>query len=430
MREGLHLSDALNLECPHYERGRLNLIVAQTGQGKTTAAINTIPKQLGVAPQRCLILIDTTMGEEEKIALDECQMWGEKLDKPYILNYQKFGAMVKRGELVAEMFDYICCDEIHNLIKYVRIDEANIWKRNPESSREVICLILSQESFSYIAIDTLLHWAELKGVWWFGLTATADNLEKWTRLKSYINEIQIQEQLIAYEVFQKYEYSDIHVLLRANPEVKRLIFVPKIEQGEQFAREIQENTGRKVVCLWSKRALKPMTNNQLDIVNHLQQSHKYPDDVDDIILTEAYATGWNLMDDNVQIVIVHSGNKDIQIQFPGRKRGDWQIQYNYNSQLAEIGKRHDRYLKARERISEQEWVIPDEYLNRKLGKEEKEELIKVIGYPKKWTSLKKDISKNYNIEQAGTGIYYGHIISKKQENRKNFYPGFYIDNPG
>ena len=413
MREGLHLSDALNLECPNYERGRLNLIVAQTGQGKTTAAINTIPKQLGVAPQRCLILIDTTMGEEEKIALDECQMWGEKLDKPYILNYQKFGAMVKRGELVAEMFDYICCDEIHNLIKYVRIDEANIWKRNPESSREVICLILSQESFSYIAIDTLLHWAELKGVWWFGLTATADNLEKWTRLKSYINEIQIQEQLIAYEVFQKYEYSDIHVLLRANPEVKRLIFVPKIEQGEQFAREIQENTGRKVVCLWSKRALKPMTNNQLDIVNHLQQSHKYPDDVDDIILTEAYATGWNLMDDNVQIVIVHSGNKDIQIQFPGRKRGDWQIQYNYNSQLAANEKRLNRKQAARANIANTQWVIPDNYLNRKLGKEDKEQLIQEIGYPKKWTSLKKDIQEYYNIEQAGTGAYYGHVISKR-----------------
>jgi hypothetical protein len=320
--------------------------------------------------------------------------------------------MVKRGELVAEMFDYICCDEIHNLIKYVRIDEANIWKRNPESSREVICLILSQESFSYIAIDTLLHWAELKGVWWFGLTATADNLEKWTRLKSYINEIQIQEQLIAYEVFQKYEYSDIHVLLRANPEVKRLIFVPKIEQGEQFAREIQENTGRKVVCLWSKHALKPMTNNQLDIVNHLQQSHKYPDDVDDIILTEAYATGWNLIDDNVQIVIVHSGNKDIQIQFPGRKRGDWQIQYNYNSQLAENKKRLDRKQAIRADIANTQWIIPDNYLNRKLGKEDKEQLIQEIGYPKKWTSLKKDIQEYYKIEQAGTGIYYGHIITK------------------
>ena len=413
MKEGLHLSEALINEQQQYQKGRLNLIVAQTGQGKTTAAINTIPKQLGVEPQRCLILIDTTMGEEEKIALDECQMWGEKLDKPYILNYQKFGAMVKRGELTAEMFDYICCDEIHNLIKYVRIDEANIWKRNPESAREVVCLILSRESFSYIAIDTLLHWAELKGIWWFGLTATADNLEKWVRLKSYINEIQIQEQLVAYEVFQKYEYSDVHVLLRANPEVKRLIFVPKIEQGEQFAREIQENTGRKVVCLWSKRALKPMTNNQLGIVNHLQQNHKYPDDIDDIILTEAYATGWNLMDDNVQIVIVHSGNKDIQIQFPGRKRGDWQIQYNYNSQLAENDKRLTRKQQTRELIAETKWEIPQSYLGRKLTKEDKEQLIKEIGYPKKWTSLKKDIQDRYDIQQAGTGIYYGHIIQEK-----------------
>ena len=413
MKEGLHLSEALINEQQQYQKGRLNLIVAQTGQGKTTAAINTIPKQLGVEPQRCLILIDTTMGEEEKIALDECQMWGEKLDKPYILNYQKFGAMVKRGELTAEMFDYICCDEIHNLIKYVRIDEANIWKRNPESAREIVCLILSRESFSYIAIDTLLHWAELQGIWWFGLTATADNLEKWTRLKSYINEIQIQEQLVAYEVFQKYEYSDVHVLLRANPEVKRLIFVPKIEQGEQFAREIQEHTNRKVVCLWSKRALKPMTNNQLDIVNHLQQNHKYPDDIDDIILTEAYATGWNLMDDNVQIVIVHSGNKDIQIQFPGRKRGDWQIQYNYNSQLAENDKRLARKQQARELIAKMKWEIPEKYVGRKLVKEDKEELIKEIGYPKKWTSLKKDIEDYYDIKQTGTGINYGHIIYPK-----------------
>ena len=147
-----------------------------------------------------------------------------------------------------------------------------------------------------------------------------------------------------------------------------------------------------------------MTNNQLGIVNHLQQNHKYPDDIDDIILTEAYATGWNLMDDNVQIVIVHSGNKDIQIQFPGRKRGDWQIQYNYNSQLAENDKRLARKQQARELIAGMKWEIPQSYLGRKLTKEDKEQLIKEIGYPKKWTSLKKDIQDRYDIQQAGTGI--------------------------
>lgn len=413
MKEGLHLSDALTLEKPQYQRGRLNLLVAQTGQGKTTAAVHTIPEQLGMQLQRCLILIDTTMGEEEKIALDECQMWGEKLDKPYILNYQKFAAMVKRGEISASMFDYIACDEIHNLIKYVRIDEANIWRRNPESDRDVICLLLAHESLSYVAIDTLLHWAELQGIWWFGLTATADNLEKWPRLKSYINEIQIQEQLMAYEVFQKYSYTNVHTLLAANPEVKRLIFAPTIELAEQFAREIKENTGRKVMCIWSKHSTKTLTGGQLDTIQYLQQQHAYPQDIDDIIATEAYATGWNLIDDNVQIVIVHSGNKDIQIQFPGRKRGDWQIQYNYDSQAATNEKRITRKQLAREEVANTKWNLPTGYLNRRLTKEDKEQLIKEIGYPKKWTSLKKDLEPFYTITQTGTGINYGHIISEK-----------------
>ena len=148
-------------------------------------------------------------------------------------------------------------------------------------------------------------------------------------------------------------------------------------------------------------------------VEYLKNKHCYPDHIDDIILTEAYATGWNLVDDNVQIVIVHSGNKDIQIQFPGRKRGDWQIQYNYNSQLAENDKRSTRKQQIRELIAGTKWEIPEKYIGRKLVKENKEELIKEIGYPKKWTSLKKDIESYYDIKQTGTGVNYGHIIYPK-----------------
>ena len=229
--------------------------------------------------------------------------------------------------------------------------------------------------------------------------------------KSYINEIQIQEQLMAYEVFQKYSYTNVHTLLESNPEVKRLIFAPTIELAEQFAREIEEKTGRKVMCLWSRRSTKQLTTTQLATIEHLQHQHSYPDNIDDIIATEAYATGWNLIDDNVQIVIVHSGNKDIQIQFPGRKRGDWQIQYNYDSRAATNEKRLTRKQLAREEVTNTKWNLPTGYLNRRLTKEDKEQLIKEIGYPKKWTSLKKDLESFYTI--TGTGINYGHIISEK-----------------
>ena len=420
MIEGVHLAEALEKEKPEYIKGKINLIVAKTGQGKTTAAQKIIPKQLGITNfQRCLILIDTLMGQEEKILMGECQRWGEKENKPYILNYNQFAAMIKRKEINAQMFDYIACDEIHNLIKYVRIDEATTWKRNSDYDYETICLLLSRESLSYIAIDTLLRWMELQDVWVFGLTATPENVEKWHESKKYIHNIQIKEQLLAYEVFNKYEYGDVSFLLKSNPEVKRLIFVPTITLGEKFLEEITNTTNRKVALFFSKTTSSNKKMSPLDCerLNYLTTYHRYPSDIDDIITTEAYATGWNLIDDDVQIVIVHSGNKDIQIQFPGRKRGDWQIQYNYNSQLAENDRRAARKLtaarKERQEIANQDWIIPEKFLGVRLTKKEKDALIQEIHYPKKWTSLKKDISNKYNVEQKGTGVNYCHIITKK-----------------
>lgn len=421
MKEGLRLSEALEKEKPEYVKGKINLLISDTGSGKTTAAAKMIPEQLGITDlKRCLMLIDTLMGQQEKIAIGVCQKWGEKENKPYILNYNQFAAMVKRKEINAQMFDYIVCDEIHNLIKYVRIDEATTWERNPDYDYETICLLLSRESLSYIAIDTLLRWAEFQNVWLFGLTATPTNLEKWHESKRYIHNIQIKEQLLAYEVFNKYEYGDVTFLLESNPEVKRLIFVPTISTGQKFIEKITEKTNRKVAFFWSQASPKKMPPIEYERLEYLIKNHKYPPGIDDVITTEAYTTGWNLIDDDVQIVIVHSGNKDIQIQFPGRKRGDWQIQYNYNSQLAEGKKRAERKAaaarKKRQELASTEWIIPEKYLGIRLTKKDKEDLIQEINYPKKWTSLKKDIEKNYNVEQKGTGINYSHIITKKQAN--------------
>lgn len=418
MIEGVFLTEALLKENPKFYRGRMNLFEAQTGQGKTTAAIKTIPEQLKFDLQRCLILIDSVMGREEKVKMGLCQEWGEELsDKPYIMTYAKFGMLVQNGQINQGMFDYIACDEIHNLIKYVRIDEAEIRRRNPETTYELICLLLSYESLSYIAIDAILRWMKL-GTWTFAFTATPDNLSKWNQLSNYITKIQINEQLVAYQVYEKYEYTDIHVLLAEQPGFKRLIHAPTIELALSFQREIYEKTGRNVLIFWSPTNNgKKLSDEQIESIEFLRTHHKYPPGVDDIIATEAYATGWNLEDDDVEEVIVHSGNKDIQIQFPGRKRGDWKIQWNYNSKKAENEKRVIRLKKQREAetkiIQNGDWIVPEAFLNKRLKKEDKEQLIRLLNYPKKWTSLKKALEKNYNIRQVGSGAYYGHIIELK-----------------
>ena len=420
MKNGIFLTEALLNEKPQFITGRMNLFEAQTGQGKTTAATTTIPDLLKLNKQRCLILIDSIMGRDEKIELGLCQEWGEQLpDKPYIMTYAKFGSLVKNQQINQSMFDYIACDEIHNLIKYVRIDEAEIYKRNPESDYEIICLILSHESLSYIAIDSILRWMKL-GTWTFAFTATPGNLTKWPELNNYIYRIQINEQLLAYQVLAKYEYTDLHALLAENPDTKRLIHIPTVELALSSATEIEQKTGRKVMVFWSKVHDKKMSDEQIKVLHFIKTEHKYPDELDDIIITEAYATGWNLMDNKVEEVIVHNGNKDVQIQVAGRKRGDWKIQWNYNSQKAEGEKRAKRLREQRARenqlIQNGDWVVPDIFLNRRLDKEDKEQLIRILKYPKKWTSLKKALEQNYNIRQVGSGAYYGHIIEIKNNN--------------
>lgn len=63
MKPGVYLEKALKdvLRTSTFVHGMFNLIVAPCGSGKTTAAINVIPK-LSSSPRTALILIDTTNG--------------------------------------------------------------------------------------------------------------------------------------------------------------------------------------------------------------------------------------------------------------------------------------------------------------------------------------------------------------------------------
>lgn len=63
MTKEFYLSDALNYES--FELGKLNLITAPCGSGKTTAAFTSIPNFLNVKPQHSLILINSRAGRDE-----------------------------------------------------------------------------------------------------------------------------------------------------------------------------------------------------------------------------------------------------------------------------------------------------------------------------------------------------------------------------
>lgn len=187
------------------------------------------------------------------------------------------------------------------------------------------------------------------------MTATPQQFETDKELTDYINVVEYNEKLIAYEILQKYFYTNPAELFSQNPDCKRLIFVQSIKQAREFQKMI-EATGRKVVVL------------------HSLHNDKYK------MSEEA------LIDPTVQILICHIGNQIVIQQAIGRPRQDIQQLYLYDAKKAEDEKRTKRNNKE---VNEKEWNVPEEYLEISLDKEKKEALIQKMNFPKKWTSLKK-----------------------------------------
>lgn len=82
-------------------------------------------------------------------------------------------------------------------------------------------------------------------------------------------------------------------------------------------------------------------------------------------------------------------------QVCGRNRQDIQKLYVYDKESAE--KKKERENKKKKELSA-DWEIPVTYLNKELNTEERNKLIKEIGYPKKWTSFKKWIENTDKYE--------------------------------
>ena len=106
-KEGKYISEIVPQTQTQWKRNQMNFFQAETGQGKTVAAIHTIPNELGILSSRCLILIDTNAGKANKISSEGCKKWGEKGRKPTIMTYAEFATQLKQGNLYSSDFDYI-----------------------------------------------------------------------------------------------------------------------------------------------------------------------------------------------------------------------------------------------------------------------------------------------------------------------------------
>ena len=190
MVEGKYLSEALTYT--EIVRGRLNMVVAATGQCKTTMATETLPQKLNITNKaRVLYLIDTNMGRDMLARKDILQTeFPPQENKIIVMTYAKFGALLKTYKIWSSMFDLIVADEFHNLYKYAQIDMARMVKANPDFSFETLSMMLSRESASYKAMEALKRWSQSSSLYVVAMTATPEAfIEKDKELNELIHVI-------------------------------------------------------------------------------------------------------------------------------------------------------------------------------------------------------------------------------------------------
>lgn len=405
MREGAYVGEALVYES--FKKGSINLIYANCGAGKTTAVFETIPQRLGIAVSRSLFLINTSVGRDDNIFRDRAKNWedinegwGEdRKEKPTIMTYQKFGSLLKKDEIRIEDYDYIVCDEIHDIIYPVQIERGRLKKMFPQSFPWEINDMLKMTCFNYIAIEAISDAAKAGEKWIIGLTATPQSLEKIQQFNNLINEVKFSQALRAYEIISSFEYTDIEDILRRKlPDGrKRAFFFNTIKELKKYKKILIE-AGRKAEALWSMNETKqPMDAHQYATLNTILTEYKLPDDVQDLLFNSSMTTAITIKDDAVKEFYNHTGNETIRTQARNRFRQDMEVVGNYNSETA---KNKNKEEKRKEELYNQEFTFPEKYLNVPLGTEDKKAIIKELGIKGSWTTLKKLLEEQgYRIEE-------------------------------
>lgn len=422
-----YLSDVLVYES--FKLGRLNLIQADCGAGKTTAAFETIPNYLAIDTSRALILINTVSGAESLVKDNrghyfdyfgsewdyEIGQQAEILEKPTVMTYALFGAQLKKGAIHIEDYDYIVCDEIHALNRYIGMARGRLRKQYPQATPWEINDMVQVTCFSYMAVEAIA--AAIKGakIWVFALTATPEQLYKndLKILGTMVNEVQYSQKIHAFEIFQKFEYGEIEPILRALlPENrKRLFYFNTINELKEY-KQILLECGRKAEALWSLNNNERMNEHQLTTREIVLTEHRFPNDVQDLLINSAYETSINIKDASVQEAYIHTCNKEMQTQARGRLRQDLEIVGVYNKDIKKYNRRVTKNLKAPDEYIQ---LIPECYFDVPLYTEQKEQLIQILDFNKKWPTLKKLLlANNIEVEDKSDGKRRYSILSKKK----------------
>ena len=398
MKGTKYLSDVLDTS--HFEKGFMNVIYAPCGCGKTTAAINIIAP-LASRPHKAIYLIDTRIGKERLSRMDGLKSPGFfyfddiKNDREFaedanlvaVATYAKFGYWCSRYPAFAEWFEYIICDEPHNLVLFSQIKGKNA-NAVPYAkiARSAICSAVNNGNVMVVAIS-----------------ATPRPLEK---LECRLKDIPLdRSDLRQYDEKEIIPYARIEDVLNSIPLGSRGgLYTSRIEHMKAYG-EILRERGFNPLLIWSDKNEKHILSaEQLWAREYIKNNEAVPDQYDMFLFNATAETSINIRS-HIDFFIAHNPG-DVHItQSRGRYRLDIDTLYVWDKSSPYVVK------------------VPEEFLDRVLYGNDLKELRSYLnlvkddkGHDVSYDDMLRVISNcGYTCEQ-GTGKG-----TTKNEKRRKYY---------
>jgi len=378
------------IELNKYRRGRANIIVAPCHSGKTTAAKKIFSANNALS-SRGLLLIDTTAGRDSLLKHEKAQRTPAEMAEilnPYTqaadarndayitMTYYEFGIYARSCPEIFDWIDVIVCDETHNLIRYLAIEEARNKKEDPEGILAELGGTDLEYSFAlqFIAQKAASTHSDAPLV--VMMTATPECLyRKFAETQTPYSVFDYTDKVHCDKTSNIIHYSNFCTLIQ-QIDTRAIVYVPTIKLMQQFSA-IAENGSRKIMCLWSLHNKEhPMSDKQMAVRDEILNTRRIPSDIDMLFINAAYETSINIDNEDFNTMVIHTGNADVQIQARGRLRHDIQCLYLYDAS-------HDH-------IAE---YFPKEYFGVPLSISDREmiaqnmSLVNSKGRPLKWPSI-------------------------------------------
>lgn len=307
-----------------YKIGKINLVAAPAGSGKS---------------YHCCKMIEKYSGDKDIYYVTDTTMLRESISKDLpehvkTITYSRLGMILGDSEQREQFFNntyMLFLDEVHQLFRYAR-------KFNKDENCD------SDKMYYKFIISCLYELPKYMRV--IALSATAGDLLNHT---FYENESHMLNNVLSDDIIKQLYQQNIDNELKVLKISEWLENDFKLAAGEQALgytstiddlityKSILENKGYTVGVLWSKNA-SGYTPNQIDrmftdeqeqLYEYVKNNNEIPDDIDVLLINAAYESGWNLENNGlkrIQTVFINTSDIVTIIQVSNRVRHDIKLQ--------------------------------------------------------------------------------------------------------